>query len=50
MDNLECGCLGIVGIAVLIFLIAGLTGNDLGGLGFVAIFVIGAFLFATRNS
>lgn len=49
-DGMETGCIVIVGIALLVLLIAALTGSELGGLAILAILVVGVFIFATRNS
>lgn len=49
-DNMECGCMAIVGIALLILLVAVVSGSELGGLAFLALLVLGAFIYGTRNT
>ena len=49
-DNMECGCMAIVGIALLILVIAMVSGSELGGLAFLALLVLGVFIYGTRNT
>lgn len=50
MDDMPLGCIAVIGIALLVLVIAVITGSELGGLAMLALVILGVFVYGTRNS